>query len=167
MKKEINGASTGTVTLKTPVGKFKITFAGGEVKIFGWGDSSVSGRKPGKMAGSAKRFVEEMQEYFSSGEWDFIWFELPVGLVPEKTMGVYEYLRKKVGPGSVITYRELGRATGIHPRGIGSMMRSNPWPIVVPCHRVIGSGGSLVGYAGGLEKKEWLLKLEGWPGDCK
>ena len=162
MKKKFEDASAGTITLKTPVGEFDITIAGGEVQVFGWEAPPVPGRKPGGMSGDARRFVEKMEEYFSSGAWDFSWFCLPVGLVPENTMRVYEYLRKKVGPGSVVTYRELGRATGVHPRGIGSMMRSNPWPIVVPCHRVIGSDGSLVGYAGGLEKKMWLLKLEGW-----
>ena len=40
-------------------------------------------------------------------------------------------------------------------------MNRNPIPIVLPCHRVVGSTGSLVGYAGGLERKETLLKLEG------
>jgi O-6-methylguanine DNA methyltransferase len=167
MKKEFDDVSAGTITLKTPVGSFDITIAVGEVQVFGWEAPSVPGREPVGMSGDAKRFVEELEEYFRSGAWDFSWFRLPVGLVPGKTMRVYEYLRKKVGPGSVVTYRELGRVTGTHPRGIGSMMRSNPWPIVVPCHRVIGSDGSLVGYAGGLEKKEWLLKLEGWPGGRK
>lgn len=166
MKKELNDASAGTVTLKTPVGKFDITIAGGEVRVFDWEVSPAPARKPGGISGDAKRFVGEMEEYFRSGAWDFSWFRLPAGFVPEKTMRVYEYLRKKVGPGSVVTYRELGRATGIHPRGIGSMMRSNPWPIVVPCHRVVGSDGSLIGYAGGLEKKRWLLELEGWRGAC-
>jgi len=46
------------------------------------------------------------------------------------------------------------------------MMRSNPWPVVVPCHRVVGSDGSLVGYAGGLDRKRWLLRLEGWLPHC-
>jgi len=46
-------------------------------------------------------------------------------------------------------------------RAVGGALNRNPVPIVVPCHRVVGSSGSLVGYAGGLERKERLLALEG------
>ena len=46
-------------------------------------------------------------------------------------------------------------------RAVGTIMNRNPIPIVLPCHRVVGANGSLVGYAGGLERKETLLKLEG------
>jgi len=51
-----------------------------------------------------------------------------------------------------------------HPRAaraVGTVMNRNPIPIVLPCHRVVGSGGSLVGYGGGLDRKEALLRLEG------
>jgi methylated-DNA-[protein]-cysteine S-methyltransferase len=44
---------------------------------------------------------------------------------------------------------------------VGVVMNRNPVPIVLPCHRVVGASGSLVGYAGGLDRKELLLKLEG------
>ena len=46
-------------------------------------------------------------------------------------------------------------------RAIGGAINRNPIPIVLPCHRVVGASGSLVGYAGGLERKEALLRLEG------
>lgn len=57
------------------------------------------------------------------------------------------------------TARRLGRKTS--PRAIGGAVGRNPISIIVPCHRVVGSGGSLTGYAGGLERKRWLLELEG------
>jgi methylated-DNA-[protein]-cysteine S-methyltransferase len=44
---------------------------------------------------------------------------------------------------------------------VGRALGSNPIPIVVPCHRIVGAGGALTGYAGGLERKEILLRLEG------
>jgi len=44
---------------------------------------------------------------------------------------------------------------------VGVVMNRNPIPIVLPCHRVVGASGSLTGYAGGLERKEALLRLEG------
>jgi methylated-DNA-[protein]-cysteine S-methyltransferase len=63
--------------------------------------------------------------------------------------------------GQTRTYRELAAVTGTHPRAVGSAVARNPLSILVPCHRVIGSGGSLTGYAGGLERKRTLLELEG------
>ncbi len=46
-------------------------------------------------------------------------------------------------------------------RAVGTVMNRNPLPIVLPCHRVVGANGSLTGYGGGLDRKEWLLRLEG------
>ena len=46
-------------------------------------------------------------------------------------------------------------------RAVGGALNRNPVPIILPCHRVIGASGSLVGYAGGLERKQSLLRLEG------
>ena len=65
--------------------------------------------------------------------------------------------------GSVTTYREVAAAAG-SPRGMraaGNALGSNPVPIVVPCHRVLRSGGALGGYTGGLDRKVTLLTLEG------
>jgi methylated-DNA-[protein]-cysteine S-methyltransferase len=65
--------------------------------------------------------------------------------------------------GSLTTYGTLAREAGRprSARAVGTIMNRNPIPIVLPCHRVVGSTGSLVGYAGGLERKEQLLRLEG------
>ena len=65
--------------------------------------------------------------------------------------------------GAVSTYREVAAAAG-SPRGAraaGNALGANPIPIVVPCHRVLHSGGGLGGYGGGVDRKEFLLKLEG------
>lgn len=65
--------------------------------------------------------------------------------------------------GTVISYQDLAAGVGKpkSARAIGQAVNKNPIAIIVPCHRVIGSRGDLVGYAGGLKKKEYLLKLEG------
>lgn len=65
--------------------------------------------------------------------------------------------------GSTWTYGQLADAVGEEavPRAVGGAVGRNPIPIVIPCHRVIGADGSLVGYGGGLEVKEWLLLHEG------
>jgi methylated-DNA-[protein]-cysteine S-methyltransferase len=65
--------------------------------------------------------------------------------------------------GDVLSYTQIAAEAG-SPRGsraAGNALGSNPIPIVVPCHRVLRSGGALGGYAGGLERKRWLLELEG------
>jgi methylated-DNA-[protein]-cysteine S-methyltransferase len=65
--------------------------------------------------------------------------------------------------GSVSSYREIAGAAGSPNayRAAGNALGSNPIPIVVPCHRVLHSGGGLGGYTGGLERKRFLLGLEG------
>ena len=74
----------------------------------------------------------------------------------------------KIGFGDVSTYAEVADRAG-SPRGMraaGNALGANPIPVVVPCHRVLRSGGALGGYTGGLDKKEFLLRLEGsLPGD--
>ena len=67
-----------------------------------------------------------------------------------------------VPAGDTISYAELARRSG-HPgsaRAVGAATGRNPLAIVVPCHRIVGSDGSLTGYAGGLERKRALLELE-------
>ena len=69
----------------------------------------------------------------------------------------------RVPYGEVVTYGELA-ARAARPRAaraVGTVMNRNPIPIVLPCHRVIGANGKLVGYGGGLQRKEALLQLEG------
>lgn len=75
---------------------------------------------------------------------------------------VYQALRK-VKPGKVVTYQELAKAAGSPRayRAVGSAMRKNRVPVVIPCHRVLGSNGRLCGFSGGLHWKRRLLELEG------
>ena len=70
---------------------------------------------------------------------------------------------RKIRRGTTISYAELARRVG-RPRAVraaGLANGRNPISIVVPCHRVIGSNGSLTGYGGGLPRKKWLLEHEG------
>ena len=60
-----------------------------------------------------------------------------------------------------MTYGEIARQIGCHsPQAVGGAVGHNPVSIIIPCHRVVGTNGSLTGYAGGLERKERLLQLE-------
>jgi methylated-DNA-[protein]-cysteine S-methyltransferase len=103
----------------------------------------------------------ELDDYFEGRRRDF---DLPVdlrGIAPFHKTVLDELAR--VPFGSVTTYGTLAARAG-RPRAaraVGTVMNRNPIPIVLPCHRVVGSTGKLVGYGGGLDKKELLLRLEG------
>lgn len=69
---------------------------------------------------------------------------------------------RQIRPGTTMSYGELARRSG-YPgaaRAVGTACRDNPLPLVVPCHRVIGSNGKLIGYSAGLWRKEYLLTHE-------
>jgi methylated-DNA-[protein]-cysteine S-methyltransferase len=90
-------------------------------------------------------------------------FDLPVA--PTGTgfqLRVWEQLRG-IPFGATTSYGEIAARLGMPPgasRAVGRANGANPIAIIVPCHRVIGSGGSLIGYAGGLHRKRYLLELE-------
>lgn len=72
--------------------------------------------------------------------------------------------------GQVITYGDIAREIELETekrmsaQAVGGAVGSNPISILIPCHRVVGAGGKLTGYAGGIDKKIWLLQHEGWEG---
>jgi methylated-DNA-[protein]-cysteine S-methyltransferase len=103
---------------------------------------------------------EQLQQYFAG---ERTAFDLP--LRPRGS--AFEHLvwdeLERIPYGETASYAEIARRIG-HPgsaRAVGRANARNPIAIVVPCHRVIGSDGSLTGYAGGLERKRALLALEG------
>ncbi len=70
---------------------------------------------------------------------------------------------QQIGYGETTSYGEIARRLGMNPgasRAVGAANGRNPIGIVIPCHRVVGSSGSLSGYAGGVERKQLLLRLE-------
>jgi methylated-DNA-[protein]-cysteine S-methyltransferase len=103
----------------------------------------------------------QLDEYFEGHRRRFD-LALDVTLVADFNRRVLREL-SRVPYGEVVTYGQLA-ARAARPRAaraVGTVMNRNPLPIVLPCHRVIGANGKLVGYGGGLERKEALLKLEG------
>ena len=107
------------------------------------------------------RVRRELDEYFEGHRTKF---ELPIDWTLTRGFTT-EVLRATaaLGFGHTTTYSEVARTAG-SPRAVraaGNSLGSNPMPIVVPCHRVLRTGGGLGGYTGGLERKEFLLRLEG------
>ncbi|MGI6433072.1 MAG: methylated-DNA--[protein]-cysteine S-methyltransferase [Sphaerochaetaceae bacterium] len=106
-----------------------------------------------------KRTYEQLDQFFKGERQEFD--------VPLKTEGtvfqqsVWEAL-KRIPYGQTRSYKEIAIAIG-NPkamRAVGMANNRNPISFIIPCHRVIGADGSLVGYGGGLEMKVWLLNLE-------
>jgi methylated-DNA-[protein]-cysteine S-methyltransferase len=103
----------------------------------------------------------ELDEYFAGRRhgFDLALDWTLVGPFGRRVLGV----TAEIPYGGVLSYAEVAADAG-SPRGsraAGNALGSNPMPIVVPCHRVLRTGGSLGGYGGGVERKRWLLELEG------
>jgi methylated-DNA-[protein]-cysteine S-methyltransferase len=116
---------------------------------------------PRIVEGALDRERRELEEYFESKRDRF---DVPVDLSMVAGFG-RKVLRAtaRIPYGRVSTYRQVAARAG-SPRGsraAGNALGANPIPIVVPCHRVVATGGGLGGYTGGIDRKEFLLRLEG------
>ncbi len=108
------------------------------------------------------RAVAQLGEYFEGHRRDF---DLPLALAGTAfQLAVWEQL-VDLEFGEVISYGEIGMGTGrpTAGRAVGGAVGANPVPIIVPCHRVLGSDGRITGYSGGegIPTKAWLLDHEG------
>ena len=116
----------------------------GEAPVFSftrlWLDAYFAGTVPGELPPLAPEGTPFQKEV-----WDLL-LEIPRG-----ETATYGQLAKELS-------RRQGRRTS--PRAVGSAVGRNPVSIMIPCHRVVGANGSLTGYAGGLERKKWLLEWE-------
>jgi len=149
--------------MESPVGP--LTIAGEDAGLYHILFSAgrrAAGPRPGwteSERGVVRETVRQLKAYFAR---KLTCFDLP--LAPAGTafqLAVWSELRR-IPYGEVISYGELARRLGKPraSRAVGAANGANPIPVVVPCHRVIGSGGGLTGYGGGLAIKEALLALE-------
>ena len=114
-----------------------------------------------RSAKPVERLRRELDEYFGGRRHRFD-VEPDVRAQPAFNRRVLAELAR-VDYGVTTTYGALAKQSGAPDaaRAVGTVMNRNPVPIVLPCHRVIGANGKLVGYGGGLDRKELLLRLEG------
>ncbi len=103
--------------------------------------------------------VGQLREYFAGSRRRFDLRLAPAGTPFQRR--VWNGLQQ-IPYGETLSYGELARRVGCPngSRAVGLANGANPLSIVVPCHRVIGAGGKLTGYGGGLKNKEWLLAME-------
>jgi methylated-DNA-[protein]-cysteine S-methyltransferase len=156
----------------TPLGElFVVADADGNLRLTMWADSEARLRPALELQYDKKGFVlepgrngsgltEALERYFAGDL-------AAIDTLPVQTAGtpfqreVWHALRE-IPCGTTVSYaalaRRIGRPNAV--RAVGLANGSNPVGIVVPCHRVIGSDGSLTGYGGGIERKRWLLRHE-------
>jgi len=160
-----------TTTVDSPCGPLIcIIDEDGAVIRIEFGNGREAQKVTGRMAAEGVEIVEDadrtaevrrqLDEYFAGRRQEF---DLP--LAPRGTpfeLSVWEHLRR-IPFGETRSYADVARALGkpAATRAVGRANGANPIPIVVPCHRVIGSNGSLTGFGGGLAAKARLLELEG------
>lgn len=163
-------ATVALGTLDTPIGTLTIAASGGRVCLvhFGADDERVRAMLRGWYPDAAVQddrdpagAVTVLERYFS-GDLDSL---DSLDVDPQGTpfqRRVWLALRS-VKPGTTRSYAELARQVGAPAavRAVGAANGANPVAVVLPCHRIIGSNGSLTGYGGGLERKRWLLEHEG------
>ena len=151
--------------MDSPVGEMRIVERGGmitDIEFFPF-RANTDGRPIGDRDDAnpvLARAVEQLTAYFARDRKDFDLPLAPRGSAFQRR--VWEALQG-IGYGETASYGQIAHRLGMTnaaSRAVGSANGRNPIAIVIPCHRVIGANGTLIGYAGGLERKQTLLGLE-------
>jgi O-6-methylguanine DNA methyltransferase len=142
---------------ESPIGWVHIKDNGTAVEEIAFAESRINNNPPTRLA---LETIDELSAYFEGSLKEFSLILESDGTEFQKT--VWQELMK-IPFGETTSYGELASLLGDPnlSRAVGMANGKNPIAIVIPCHRVIGSDGSLTGYAGGLDRKKALLQLEG------
>jgi methylated-DNA-[protein]-cysteine S-methyltransferase len=145
-----------TVFIQTPLGIAKIEGNENGISVV---SVTQEGELSSKIPKNLKQAVTQLNEYFEGKRKEFTFLINPQGT--EFQQKVWQELLH-IPFGKTMSYLDLSKKIGDVKaiRAVASANGKNPLWIVVPCHRVIGTDGSLTGYAGGLWRKKWLLEHE-------
>ena len=107
-----------------------------------------------------KKVIRQLKDYFSGTRKDF---DLPLHMIGTEFQKLVWRQLCQVPFGKTASYKEIAEKIGKPKamRAVGQANHRNPIPIIIPCHRIIGANGHLVGFGGGLDKKRFLLSHEG------
>ena len=155
-----------TITMESPVGELRLVAGESGLRAILWGVediariASIDGED--LVEGSTPILdmaVVQLEEYFAGTRREF---DLPLDPVGTPFQQSAWTVLRTIPYGQTISYGQQAQQLGDpnKARAVGAANGKNPLSIVVPCHRVIGSGGQLTGFAGGLEVKSWLLDHE-------
>jgi methylated-DNA-[protein]-cysteine S-methyltransferase len=141
----------------SPIGTIKIEYSEKGISWLVFIDEVESGEQSADFRDSP--FTTQLDEYFNRNRKTF---DLPTDLQGTDFQKKVWNELLKIPFGKTLSYKELALKLGDIKaiRAVAAANGANPVSIIVPCHRVIGSNGSLTGYAGGLWRKQWLLEHE-------
>lgn len=145
---------------ETSFGKIRLCESGGFLVSLEFMDESASPSSNVKENPVLKKAFQELEEYFAGKLKKFTSHIKPEGTIFQKRVWT-ELL--KIPYGKTASYKDIAINIGNSKamRAVGLANNKNPLPIFIPCHRVIGANGKLVGYNGGMEIKQKLLQIEG------
>ncbi|HJV94782.1 MAG TPA: methylated-DNA--[protein]-cysteine S-methyltransferase [Albitalea sp.] len=160
----IHGACTAQATIDSPLGPLLLArTAKGLAGVWFEGQE----HHPGPLAAPElpddpvlRQTAEQFNAYFAGRERDF---DMPLDLLGTPFQRSVWQALLRIAAGETRSYGDIAKQVGSPraTRAVGAAVGRNPLSVIVPCHRVIGSGGALTGYAGGLARKRALLALEG------
>ncbi len=151
--------------LETPVGTLRLVGSEEAIERIDLPNRAAEPPNPawrvsnGALPAALAEAKKQLEEYFAGERRDF---DLPLAARGTRFQRLVWGELRRIPFGRTISYGELAGRIGkpTASRAVGAANGKNPLPVVVPCHRVIGSGGTLVGYGGGLPTKQALLELE-------
>ena len=152
--------SFGRISIPSPIGHLTLTASEVGLCAVDWGSTRT------KTSDNAILLAAQTQldEYFAGTRREF---DLPLDLHGTEFQNRTWSALAEIPYGTTVSYGEQARRVGVPraARAVGAANGSNPLPIVLPCHRVIGASGALTGYGGGLDAKRWLLAHEAGAGE--
>lgn len=143
-----------SLTIPSPLGPLTLTSTGGALTALDWREQPGEGTDP--VLDEAAR---QLADYFQGRR---TVFELPMRPAGTAFQQRVWDLMTRIPSGETLTYGAMAQQLGSAPRAVGGACGRNPLPILIPCHRVVGGGGTSGGYSGfgGVETKAWLLGHE-------
>jgi methylated-DNA-[protein]-cysteine S-methyltransferase len=156
-------AGTPRLVVESPVGPLVLESDGEQVTHLHLPNTgaAANGSSAGKVAPPLREAARQLDQYFAGKRTEFTLPLAPAGTEFQRSVWLS---LPEIPYGEVVSYAELagwvGRPTAY--RAVGQANGANPVAIILPCHRVVASGGGIGGYGGGLDVKRQLLALEGW-----
>jgi methylated-DNA-[protein]-cysteine S-methyltransferase len=147
------------ISVPSPIGDLGVAADGGEITTvhFGGVGRQEIANDPAPVLNAAR---EQLDAFFAG---ELTEFDLPLAAAPgaDFEQAVWKAIAS-IDYAEMATYGEIAQMVGDKDaaRAVGVACNRNPLPIIVPCHRVVGAGGKLVGFGGGLDRKRYLLQLE-------
>jgi methylated-DNA-[protein]-cysteine S-methyltransferase len=157
-----------TIPYQSPFGTLEIEASAEGISAIRWHLSSATNQQAPRLTidpaeSSENPLLEtamtQLDEYFEGAREAF---DLPLSLMGTPFQRLVWNVLKAIPYGTTESYGAIANAIGRPSavRAVGRAIGCNPVPLIIPCHRVIGAGGKLTGFSGGLDRKRWLLQRE-------